>query len=444
MISTSLVPAVRGVMRQKYRFLSSRADSVARPDDPARGSVPAPVGHRILVVGNEYAISWGVRLHALALPGQLARELAVRTGLGADVDVVATPGMSITDALESFVGHDLGVYDAVVVLTGVGDAFRLMPAPTWRRHLDRLTSALLETSPRATSITIVGIQPASSVNITRTRENGVVDRWAGSLNEVTAAALSGHDRVHYLPAPATAARALDGVDRLRFKSPGEHKAWAVTLARHLLPLLAAPHGGSLPGDPGRAEPTGPISLRRRLAVLDGLAIVGSSPEARYSSIVRRARDLFGTEGAVFSLITDTRQWNKAIVGSAPSEVPIGESFCATTIQSAGAFVVEDAWRDPRIRFDTDIRFYAGCPVTAPDGTRIGALCVFDGEPRDASTIETSFLRELALMITDELTRPSPSETAIISSASVKGSSRISMSSPSSATPPPTPVRSTGE
>ncbi|ROQ37232.1 GAF domain-containing protein [Frondihabitans sp. PhB188] len=409
MISTSLVPAVRNVMRKKYRFLSSRAGLVARPDDLPSARVPAPIGHRILVVGNEYAISWGVRLHALALPGQLARELALRTGLGADVDVVATPGMSITDALASFEGHDLNVYDAVVVLTGVGDAFQLMPPGVWRERVDQLTSALLETSPPTTTITVVGIQPASSINITRTKENGLVDQWAESLNKVTEAALLGQDRLRYLPAPAVPESALDAVDRLRFKSPAVYKAWAVTVARHLVPLLDTAHDDPTPDDPDRKKLTGPLALRRRLAALEGLAIIDSSPEARYTSIVRRARDLFGTEGAVFSLITDTRQWNKAIIGSVSTEVPIEESFCATTIRSIGAFVVEDAWKDSRISFDTEIRFYAGYPVSAPDGTPIGALCIFDGKPRDASSLETTYLRELALMITYQLAHPTSAQ-----------------------------------
>jgi hypothetical protein len=410
MISASLIPALRSVMRQRYRFLSSRAGAVARPDDPPAASVPAPIGHRILVVGSEYAISWGVRLHALALPGQLARELALRTGLGADVDVVATPGLSIADAVAAFAGHDLGVYDAVVVLTGVGDAFQLMPPLEWRERVDQLTSALLATSPSATTITVVGIQPASSINITRTKENGLVDRWAERLNGVTQAALSGQERLHYLPAPAAPDSALDDVDRLRFKGPVVYKAWAVTVARHLVPLLQSPQDSLTRDDPDRREVTGPLALRRRLAALESLAIIGSSPEARYTSIIRRARDLFGTEGAVFSLITDTRQWNKATVGSAASEIPIDESFCATTIRFAGAFVVEDAWKDSRISFDTEIRFYAGYPVSAPDGTPIGALCVFDSKPRDASTLETTYLRELALMITDQLAKPGGTPT----------------------------------
>jgi hypothetical protein len=50
-----------------------------------------------------------------------------------------------------------------------------------------------------------------------------------------------------------------------------------------------------------------------------------------------------------------------------------------------------------------MRFYAGYPVEAADGTRIGALCVFDREPRSADSIDLTALRDLALAIQRELT-----------------------------------------
>lgn len=395
---SSLVPITRGIMRQRYRTLASRSLSVPRPDDEAHGIISAPTGHRVLVVGNEYAISWGVRTHALALPGQLARELALRTGLGAEVDVITDPGMSITDVLGALDEHDLGSYDTVMVLTGVGDAYQLVPSRQWARSVQQLLDTLTASTPDSTQITLVGIQPVSSVNIFKTKEHGVTDRWAQSLNEVTESLCRKSDRAHYLKAPPSLMDDLDEVDAMRFKSPTVYKAWATNLARHLVPLLAAPQAESLSGEPL----VGPLEVRRRLSALRDLGILNSRPEARFTAIVRRARDLFGTEGAAFSLVTDEHQWNKAMVGYARTEVPIEESFCATTIKTAGPFVVEDAWSDPRITFDTVIRFYAGYPVHAPDGTRIGALCIFDANPRDASTIDTGYLQELARDITDQL------------------------------------------
>jgi GAF domain-containing protein len=74
-------------------------------------------------------------------------------------------------------------------------------------------------------------------------------------------------------------------------------------------------------------------------------------------------------------------------------------------------VVPDALADERFRDnplvlgEPHIRFYAGYPVESPSGERIGALCVFDPEPRRADDVDTVLLREFALMMQSELWRP---------------------------------------
>jgi hypothetical protein len=406
----SLVPISRSIMKQRYRTLSGRALDVPHPDDDASASIPAHRTHRILIVGNQYATSWGVRTHALALPGQLARQLAARSGYGADVEVISSAGLGIDDVARAIPGQDLTPYDSVVVITGVGDAFQLLPPLEWTSRLRGLLRALLAATPARTQVTVVGIQPVSSVSICRAKPGGVADRWAGALNEMSESVCGSSPRLHFLPTPIPLPTALDDVDAIRFRSPAVHEAWATTLARHLVPLLSEPGSAPETGDgvalPETERPsTDPDPVSRRLDALDTLGILHTPPEGRYTAIVRRARTLFATQGAAFSLITDRHQWNKAMVGFDRVELPIEESICALTIATAGAFVVEDAWADPRIAFDSRVRFYAGVPVLAPDGTPVGALCVFDAQPRDAGTIDTAFLHELALDIAGQLAEP---------------------------------------
>ena len=83
---------------------------------------------------------------------------------------------------------------------------------------------------------------------------------------------------------------------------------------------------------------------------------------------------------------------------------VSESFCATTIRSDEPFIVADAWQEGLDVPRTDIRFYAGWPVHTFDGTRIGALCVFDPRPRDVADLAVETLREFALDIERELQR----------------------------------------
>ena len=74
-------------------------------------------------------------------------------------------------------------------------------------------------------------------------------------------------------------------------------------------------------------------------------------------------------------------------------------------------VVPDAFADERFRDNPFVhgephfRFYAGFPVESPSGERIGALCVFDLEPRPASDVDLVLLRELAIMVQSELWSP---------------------------------------
>ena len=61
---------------------------------------------------------------------------------------------------------------------------------------------------------------------------------------------------------------------------------------------------------------------------------------------------------------------------------------------------------PQVTGDPKIRFYAGFPVESPTGARIGALCVFDPEPRDEADVDPAMLQQLAHLIQAEL-RVSP-------------------------------------
>ena len=47
-------------------------------------------------------------------------------------------------------------------------------------------------------------------------------------------------------------------------------------------------------------------------------------------------------------------------------------------------------------------FYAGCPVHAPDGHRIGTVCLIDKKPRSFSSTEEKTLKDFAALVDDEL------------------------------------------
>ena len=51
----------------------------------------------------------------------------------------------------------------------------------------------------------------------------------------------------------------------------------------------------------------------------------------------------------------------------------------------------------------NIRFFAGCPVAMPDGTRLGTLCVMDRVPRRFDAHGALLLKDLAELAERELT-----------------------------------------
>jgi diguanylate cyclase (GGDEF)-like protein len=77
-------------------------------------------------------------------------------------------------------------------------------------------------------------------------------------------------------------------------------------------------------------------------------------------------------------------------------------------------VVKDATGDerfcdnPLVCGDPNIRFYAGYPLSAPDGSKIGTLCVIDRQPRDMGNEDLRLLRELGRMVEEELVAASMS------------------------------------
>jgi len=148
--------------------------------------------------------------------------------------------------------------------------------------------------------------------------------------------------------------------------------------------------------------------RRRQKAVDDLNIVDTPAEDRFDRIVTMARQLYGTESAVFSVIDRDREWHKSRSGKTVEEAQRSASFCSVTIRGVDALIVGDASKDerflgtPAVENDPNIRFYAGYPVQSPNGEQIGALCVYDPTPRNSDEIDDSMLRQLAHLLEAEL------------------------------------------
>jgi hypothetical protein len=124
-------------------------------------------------------------------------------------------------------------------------------------------------------------------------------------------------------------------------------------------------------------------------------------------VTRLCQRLFGVPLAFVNLVGRDDVWSKSSQGAALTRTPRDQMFCSTTVQEPGGMVVEDASTDPRFKAmdavltDPGIRFYAGVPLAAPGGQRVGTLCIADTRPRGLTEADRAVLHDLALWVQKE-------------------------------------------
>ena len=154
----------------------------------------------------------------------------------------------------------------------------------------------------------------------------------------------------------------------------------------------------------------PSDEKDRLAALQQLQILDTPMEERYDRITRLAADALSVPIALISLVDENRQWFKSCIGLDVRETGREEAFCAHAVVDDATLVVSDTLLDERFADNPlvvdapHIRFYAGCPVHAPDGHALGTLCIIDTQPRQLQDREVSILENLAAMVETELAK----------------------------------------
>lgn len=159
-------------------------------------------------------------------------------------------------------------------------------------------------------------------------------------------------------------------------------------------------------------PVFPVNETDRLASLCQLNILDTDPEEGFDRITRIAASHFKVPIALVSLVDSDRQWFKSTQGLDASETSRDISFCGHAILGQDIFYIPDTLEDERF-FDNplvtdspNIRFYAGAPLSLPNGTKMGTLCIIDRFPRTVSDEDLRVLRDLADCVEQELIRTS--------------------------------------
>lgn len=155
-------------------------------------------------------------------------------------------------------------------------------------------------------------------------------------------------------------------------------------------------------------PALPENEAQRLQALRRRSILDTPAEERFDRLTRLAKQMFGTPIALVSLVDADRQWFKSPQGLDACETGRDISFCGHAILDKDIFEVIDARLDPRFADNPlvvgppNIRFYAGAPLSTPEGYRIGTLCVIADRPRQLTAEERQALRDLADCVEEEI------------------------------------------
>jgi len=384
---------------QLLRVVGVRS-GLARPADAPQGFAAGRRNVRVLLAGSGPVVGWGVASYDLALPGALARVIGSSTGRGAVVDVVAHPSAGVRRLRSLVAAAGPERYEVVVLSATLADSLRLPDPERWGERVRSLLREVRTARGAGGAVVWLGAQPIRSFDPDDAGPTRIAQGHAERLNLV-AERVCREEGALFVPLPAP-----PHAESTRHRGPADYLFWARRIADVLVPALV---------EPRRSTPPSSRTAAERVEAIERLRLAERGRDARLDGLVGTAQRTLGTEIAMFTILDAEKEWAIAAVGTATREFPLEESACRYPIASADGLVVADAELDERfatspvVTGPAHLRYYAGYPVEAPDGTRIGALCVFGRKPRDAETgeLDLDVLRELALLAQRELWRWEP-------------------------------------
>ena len=354
------------------------------PQDEPAAHASGPDADRILLCGGGIAVGYGVLSHELGLAGQLARRLTALTGRGVTVKVAASPEYSLSDVPWILDDYRAARFDAVVLAFGGSETATLATASAWRRTLDGVLARIHESDAPRFEIFVVGLPRLSAV--------------PGAylpLARLRATLFDAESRLACAQWPDVTFVPIDGgAPASGPLGKSSYNSWAEEIAHPMAGPLDAL--ALVPVDDG------PQDEVTRQAAVNNISELPEETILELERVLDSARNLFGTSGAAVTVIDGDVQRALASSGEVVDRIPREHSLCNVTIQSERALIVRDTLTDERFEDSREalasagVRFYAGYPLEAPGGERVGALCLLDGEARTFSEADSTLLRELAL------------------------------------------------
>lgn len=152
----------------------------------------------------------------------------------------------------------------------------------------------------------------------------------------------------------------------------------------------------------------PQNEMERLAALKRYNILDTLPENAFDDATKLVSYICSVPIAHISFIDDSRQWFKSEIGIGVSEVPREISFCRYTIIESEMVEIPDTFLNERFKDDPNVtggfkvRFYAGIPLTTPDGYNIGTICAIDHVSKKLNENQRNALSIIAKHVINQL------------------------------------------
>ena len=173
----------------------------------------------------------------------------------------------------------------------------------------------------------------------------------------------------------------------------------------------------------RSQSTYPVPQdeAERLAALRAYDLDSRAVVTSIERITDLAADHFGVDQASVNIIGEHSQEFMACHGAAEEWEAMDreDSICTFTIlEDDGVMAVPDVTEDPRFEsrsetlLELGIRAYLGASLTSSVGLTIGSLCVYDGESREFSPEDESYLRDLAAVAMELIELRAGSDAAV--------------------------------
>ncbi|MGO4770828.1 ATP-binding protein [Flavobacterium sp. W22_SRS_FK3] len=146
----------------------------------------------------------------------------------------------------------------------------------------------------------------------------------------------------------------------------------------------------------------------RLAALKRYNILDTLPDHAFDDATKLVSYICGVPIAHISFIDENRQWFKSEVGIGLSEIPREISFCQYTIMESKMVEIPDTLLNDRFKEDPNVtggfkvRFYAGIPLTTPDGYNIGTICAIDHVTKELNENQRNALSIIAKHVINQL------------------------------------------